>query len=616
MILKRYSPAYSLILAIVLLAAGLYLIGTNRVSFWEDESWMAIAVRGDLPGVWTFATERGVHPPLYFLLGWLYTRFTGDSELALRWLAGLCAVLGVAFTYRLGADGYGRRAGLYAALLAAGSLFLIYFGRLARHYTLFFTLATALVWAYGRWIQALTHQPVPVTQAEQAAERRAGFLNTRSGTGRYWLVGIAILQAAVLYTHYFGVWMAVVLALHGLLTRRRGEWLRLWVALAAGGVLFLPWVPALLYQLRQGSGGLGYATRGADYAVRAYLDRVLNGDYRLGAALALTGAVAVWRGRKSNALLLALWLTVPLGLSLVLNARFAWFIERNMIFTLAGAYVLFGAGLAWISRFPVGRVAAPAAAGLFVVLGIVQYPAFWPFVTADWRSLSGGMAAEMRAGDLVVLRGEPYSLDYYLTRALGQTPPLMSLSDWLVNPVQPERLWLVDGSWSVRDEALARLAPDTVRTRQIVLGVLVAELHQHAPAAPLVTFGDQIALGVYRLPDRIAAAPGQTLTVDLWWRAVRPPEADYSVGLYLTAADGRVLAQQDGGFDRGRVPAMLLPADTWTPDARALALPPELPAGEYALTVAVYDWRDGRRLPPDAASRDDSSYVLAVVSVR
>src|SRR5512145_2056259 len=78
------------VLAILLLASGLYLLGTQRVSLWEDESWMAAAVRGDLVHVWQFATERGVHPPLYFILGWLYTRFTGDSEIALRWLSGLC----------------------------------------------------------------------------------------------------------------------------------------------------------------------------------------------------------------------------------------------------------------------------------------------------------------------------------------------------------------------------------------------------------------------------------------------------------------------------------------------------------------------------------------------
>ncbi|MBI5667068.1 MAG: glycosyltransferase family 39 protein [Chloroflexi bacterium] len=620
MIFKRYSPAFFLPLAVLLLAAGLYIIGTNRVSFWEDESWMASAVRGDLPHVWTFATERGVHPPLYFLLGWLYTRFAGDSEIALRWLAGLCAVLGVAFTYRLGADWYGRRAGLYAALLAAGSLFLIYFGRLARHYTLFFALAAALVWAYERWVNSYP-LPVPRTHGKGEREPQPAFLPLsvyREGVrGRGWLLTITLLHAALLYTHYFGVWMAAVLGLHGLLTLRQRDFLWLCTALALGGLLFLPWLPSLLDQLHRGGGGLGYATRGADYAIRAYLDRTFNGDYLLGFTLAVLGVAATWRWRRFRAgLLLLLWLTVPLALSLLLNARFTWFIERNMIFTLAGAYVLLGAGLAWISRYSVGRWVAPVAALVFVTLGLVQYPVYWPFVTADWRSLGGAMAAYTRPDDTIVIRGEIYSLDYYLRRYLGQSPRYLRFDDWLAHDTPaPARLWLVDGEWAVRDEAKAVLPPDAVQTRQIVLGPLVAEMYQRAPAEPLVTFGGQIALGDSGLPQIIEAAPGATLNLDLWWRAVRPPDADYSVGVYLVAPDGRVLAQQDGGFDQGRVPALLLPADRWTPDARALTLPAVLPAGDYPLTVTVYDWQTGERLPPDADARDDDAYPLAVVRV-
>lgn len=620
MILKRVSPAFFLILAILLLAAGLYIIGTNRVSFWEDESWMASAVRGNVLHVWTFATERGVHPPLYFLLGWLYTRFTGDSEIALRWLAGLCAVIGVAFTYRLGADWYGRRAGLYAALLAAGSLFLIYFGRLARHYTLFFALAAALVWAYERWANPYP-LPFPRTQEKGEREAQMAFLplsvyGERVG-GRGWLLLIALLQAALLYTHYFGVWMAAVLGLHGLLTLRR-DFLRLCAALALGGLLFLPWLPSLLDQLHRGGGGLGYATRGADYAIRAYLDRTFNGDYLLGFTLVALGVAATWRHFRAG--LLLLWLTVPLALSLLLNARFTWFIERNMIFTLAGAYVLMGAGLAWVSRYPVGRWAAPVAGLAFVALGIVQYPVYWPFVTADWRSLGGAMAVYTRPDDTVVIRGEIYSLDYYLLRYVGRSPRYVRFDDWLSNGSAdgslPERVWLVDGEWAVRDEAKAALPPDAVRTRQIVLGPLVAEMYQRAPAEPLVTFGGQIALGDPGLPHVVDAAPGETINLDLWWRAVRPPDADYSVGVYLVAPDGRVLAQQDGGFDGGRVPAMLLPADRWTPDARSLNLPADLPAGSYTLAVTVYDWQTGRRLAPDDRSQVDDTYPLAAVRVR
>lgn len=219
---KPASPPVipAILLVVLLFAAGLYLIGANSVSLWEDESWMGVALRGDLPSVWTFAAERGVHPPLYFLLGWFYTRLAGDGEIALRWLAGLCALVGVACTYRAGADWYGRRAGVYAALLAAGSLFLIYFGRLARHYTLFFTLAAAQVWLYERW--------------------------TRRPQANGGLAVVALLQAAALYTHYYGIWMAVVLGLHGLFVLRRRDWLRLAAALALGGALFLPWVPSLL----------------------------------------------------------------------------------------------------------------------------------------------------------------------------------------------------------------------------------------------------------------------------------------------------------------------------------------------------------------------------------
>ncbi len=432
-----------------------------------------------------------------------------------------------------------------------------------------------------------------------------------------WLLAIALLQAALLYTHYFGVWMAVVLGLHGLITLKWRDKLLLIAALALGFVLFLPWLPSLLYQLEHGGSGLGYATRGADYAIRSYIDRVVNGSYLLGLGLALLGTAAAWRSPNRRAgLLLLLWLTVPMALSLLLNARFVWFIERNMIFTLAGAYVWFGAGLAWVSRHAFGRWIAPAAAALFVGLGVVNYPVFWPFVTADWRSLSGAMAAEARRDDTIVLRGEPYSLDYYLTRNFGTPPRITRYNDWITQPAVPDRLWLVDGEWSVRDEAIAALPPDAVQTRKIVLGTLVAELYQRAPGAASVTFDDQITLGVHDLPPIITAAPGDTLNLDLWWRAVRQPDADYSVGLYLTAADDRVLAQHDGGFDRGRVPALLLPQDRWTPDARALALPPDIPPGEYTLAITVYNWQNGERLAPDKGERADLTYPLAEVRVR
>ncbi len=587
--------------AVLLLAAALYLIGAGRVSFWEDESWMALAVRGDMPSVWTFATERGVHPPLYFLLGWFYTRFTGDSEIALRWLAGLCALVGLAWTYRLTADTYGRRAALYALVLAAGSLFLIYFARIARHYTLFFALSAALAVVYLRYVSDAKHKNSP--------QRRTAARDNLP------LIIIAVLQAALLYTHYFGVWMALVVGLHALLVLPRRDTLRVWAALIVGGLLFLPWLPAILAQFGGAGSGLGYVSRDLLLNLRAYLDRVWNGDYLLGGLLSLMGIIAVWQRRRGRpgALLMLLWLTLPLTLSLLLNLRFSWFIERNMIFTLAGLYALMGAGLAWAARLPFGRFIAPLVVLAFVVLGIARYDTFWPFITPDWRSLAGAISNDARPDDLFVLNGEPYSLPYYLDKRLPTPITLTRLSTWLDTPTHGERIWLIDANWEVRPTARAALPPGMQMTRQHVLGVLVAEFYQRLPDAPRTTFGDQIELGA-RLPDALNATPGTALHLDLWWRALRQPDADYSVGVYLVDAGGTVVSQQDGGFDQGRIPALLLPLNQWTPDSRALPIPAALTSGSYTLTVAVYDWRTNERLIP-ADGLPNRAFELAMLYI-
>jgi len=287
-----------------------------------------------------------------------------------------------------------------------------------------------------------------------------------------------------------------------------------------------------------------------------------------------------------------------------------------MIFTLAGVYSLFGLGLAWVNRYRPGRLIAPVAAGLFVVLGLVRYPDFWPYITPDWRGLARGMAVEARPGDTFVLRGEPYSLTYYLRRELNTPVPIVPLEGWLAQPRPAERTWLIDAGWAVRFEALDALPPDAVQTRRYVLGVLVAELYQRIPAGPRATFGDQLALGCYALPPVLEARPGETLDLDLWWQALRPPDADYSVGLYLQAADDRVIAQQDGGFDRARLPTAQLPTDGWAPDARALVIPPDTPEGMYTLAVAVYDWRTGERLPPASGARADQAFILGEVHIQ
>lgn len=583
---------------VLLLASFFYLKELNAVSFWEDESWMAIAIRGDLPGVWTFAAEKGLHPPLYFLLAWFFAQFTGDSEVALRWMGGLWALAGIAFTYRLGADLYTRKTGVFAALLVAGSLFLAYFSRNARHYTAFYTLAAGLIWAYESW-------------------RRAP-----DSWRKWWTV--VLLQTALLYTHYFGAWLAVVIGLHSglcvFVPALRGGlvwrgWLKLLGGLALSGVLFAAWIPALVGQFRGANRGLGYAVTESGAALSSYLDAVFNANYLLGGALLVLGFYATWRWRRQRAgILLILWAALPTALTLLLNPRFQLFVSRNLLFTLGAVAVLFGAGLAYLANWRAGRWAAGAAGIVFAVLGMSIYPRFWNFSTPDWRSAAREMAVDARSDDVFVLRAEPYSLDYYLSRHLQAPVSITPLIEWLRAPSSPDRLWLIDGDWAVRFEAIDALAPDMRLMQRVVVLPVVAELYLRPPQREMTVFAETFTLAA-DYDAVIEAAAGQPLTLDLWWRALQKPDFDYSAGVYVVADDGAVIAQTDGAFDRGRVNATSLPVGDWTHDARTLDIPTDAPPGDYRLLVGVYDWRDGSRLKP-LAGRADDLYPMAIVRVR
>ena len=98
----QHITALWVMVGILWLAAALYLINLNAISFWQDESWMAIAISGSFHDVWTFTATRNVHPPLYFYLAYILQIFFGNSEFALRWMGGLIALVGIALTYRLG----------------------------------------------------------------------------------------------------------------------------------------------------------------------------------------------------------------------------------------------------------------------------------------------------------------------------------------------------------------------------------------------------------------------------------------------------------------------------------------------------------------------------------
>ena len=141
----------------------------------------------------------------------------------------------------------------------------------------------------------------------------------------------------------------------------------------------------------------------------------------------------------------------------------------------------------------------------------------------------------------------------------------------------------------------------------ITLGALLLEplglFHDYSQdgvlAVPAVAvganFGDQIALLGYHV-DSESAAPGDTLELTLFWQAQRPLDIEYQVFVHVLDAEGQLMAQSDK-INPGEFPTHRWPTDRYVPDTHRLALPPDLPPGQYTVTTGLWVQAEGWRLP-------------------
>lgn len=127
---------------------------------------------------------------------------------------------------------------------------------------------------------------------------------------------------------------------------------------------------------------------------------------------------------------------------------------------------------------------------------------------------------------------------------------------------------------------------------------LLAEV---APGEPLAAWANGVALVGYA---RGEVRPGAALPLTLAWSVeAQPPEAVYHFGTYLLTGEGQVAAQSDGpGFDSIQWRA----GDgfvTWF----EIAVPPDLPPGDYRVAVALYTWPGLERI--DLASGGNTAFL-------
>ncbi len=213
--------------AALAIAGGAVARGWPRSALWLDEAQSVAFARLDLTAI-PHALRTDGAPPLYYLLLHVWMSLFGDSDYAVRSLSVLAALATLPvfwWAVRRLAD---RRTALLAVVLLAINPFAIRYATEARMYAL-----VVLEVAVGAVL-------LPAALQRPSARR---------------LAGLTVLTAALLYTHYWALYLlgAVgVVLLAGLVRHRadaaRRTWVRVVAAVVCGGVLWLPWVPSFRYQ--------------------------------------------------------------------------------------------------------------------------------------------------------------------------------------------------------------------------------------------------------------------------------------------------------------------------------------------------------------------------------
>jgi 4-amino-4-deoxy-L-arabinose transferase-like glycosyltransferase len=633
------------LLALILGGALLLRVrGLGTTGIWGDQSFtLNTAMRwvngGPVPLASNKSSIGTVNPPmieyLYAAALALWPDVLGVSVLTL--LSGMVAVAATAWAaWRV----FGARAALWAAALLALNPWAVYYSQLI-------------------WNQTM----VPVFSALTLAGLLLYFAHEQRG--RY-LILSAVTAACMTQVHPASVVQLLAVVLVGATFWRK---LRPGPLLAGGALFALSYVPYLLYErsvgwidlramlelgrqpapwspaallvsldLLRGRGLLPDAPAARPFDALTTLLLVLALAYALGRVL--HAAVERRRGgvppspEATGLYVTLLWFAVPLTFYL----RSAHYLQvYYLIGQVPAHFLLLGAMLNGLPRALSGqdppRRRAWAALVALPALALIGWQLAFNVWFQDARArrdaiqvrhvraaidAARDLLAEHPDCDLVVL-SEGHTVERSRLSLLREftTPERVVLADGrLAVPLPAPCAVYLDGlpgspaaAWLAREaEPLPERAVDVGARRwrfyalPAATRATAADLSFEPGADP--AWANGAALTAYR---RGPVGPGATLPLTLTWSVEMPaPEVVYHLGAYLLDGEQRVVAQADGpGFDSIQWRA----GDgfvTWS----GIALPADLPPGDYRLALAWYTWPQVERV--DLRSGGNTAFLETV----
>ncbi len=583
------------VILLLLVVAGLGIIGLDKDAMWYDEIYSYIYAGGQQYGpilageVYTRVMEQLEHeknPPSYYLILHFWLTVAGSSALAGRTFSLLFGVLSVAMSYRLGLDfaksvriPSAELVGLGAAVAVGASAYYIYYLHELRVYTLIVACTAFEVWAYLRLIQA--------------------------GKRHSWRLRISfvLVTAISLYLHYQLLFVLVVIGLyHLIMVRKTIQWWRVSLLLLAVGLLYIPWIWTL-YRFSEAGKINPVVGMSMAKVVPALLLTFSNNSVALLAVLVVFGVYKqLWTMR-----FIIFMVAASVIVTLTANAYYPFINQiRYIIFLWPLLAVLVGLGVERLSRMGVGPVVMLSIwvlAGLWTIASN-DFSSYLYGIIPSWREFRAELQQHAQPGDMVAYHAGNYDwirsleLDHYLyglpiQHQMTEYIPGKSDNDDYFNHAkafvdQSQNIWLAVShidppNFRLADfeRALAREQFTECYTALDDASVTLKLYTRLTNTADMpLQFGDGIHMQMVETVD--VSQSGQVTVVLGSSKAESVPNDKYSVAVHVVDAAGNLVAQADYGL----------------PNAQNACQKTTLnvPSGAYTLRVAVYNWQTGKRL--------------------
>jgi len=208
-------------------------VGLDARSFWFDEFFTRWLIEPAQPTELIGRLATDVHPPLYYVSLWLWSRMAGDSDSALRGFSALSAVAGVAIFVAGTARSFSLPARLFGVALAVSSLYWFFQSQNVRSNALCLPIMAAILVLSLRLLAGSRHKLVqPALWAAMLVGSFVHFYGLYVSLAA--LVMLALLRPTLRWRMAVG---AAVLA--GL----AGSWLKLVVEPNSQANLAANWIP-------------------------------------------------------------------------------------------------------------------------------------------------------------------------------------------------------------------------------------------------------------------------------------------------------------------------------------------------------------------------------------